>query len=162
MFRFKLLLVLFFFAHAAIAGENIDFFIWAGQSNAQGWMGNAAEYPKDEKDLDNSILLNWTFYGKESSNGEWITMQPQTGRFPLGHFGPEVSFARELKKSVYNPAIFKYCLGATGLARDWKGPGEGGIYDHMVNDLKPAKLKEDGTDLLCQLKMGQTLVITSK
>ena len=146
MLLYKLLFVFFFFTHTSLAGETIDLFIWAGQSNAQGWMGNAEEYPKDELDLDHSILLNWTFFGKESSKGEWVNMQPQTGRFPLGHFGPEVSFARELKKAGYNPAIFKYCLGATGLARDWKAPGGGGIYDQMIKDLLPAiqKLKDKG------------------
>lgn len=128
------------------AQENIDLFIWAGQSNAQGWMGNAEFYPEEDQKLDKDILLNWTFYGNESSNGEWVTMQPQMGRFPKGHFGPEVSFARELKKAGYNPAIFKYSLGATGLARDWKAPGAVGIYDNMVKHLKPAiqKLKNQG------------------
>ncbi|MGC9355823.1 MAG: sialate O-acetylesterase, partial [Mariniphaga sp.] len=79
----------------------------------------------------------------------WITMQPQKGRFPKGHFGPEVSFARELKKAGYNPAIFKYTKGATGLARDWKLPGEAGIYDSMVKDLKVAinELEKKGIEV---------------
>jgi hypothetical protein len=55
-----------------------------------------------------------------------------------GHFGPEVSFARDLKKEGYNPAILKFCLGATGLSRDWKSPGDGGNYDAMVKDLRVA------------------------
>jgi hypothetical protein len=49
-----------------------------------------------------------------------------------------VSFSRELKEAGYNPAIFKYTKGATGLARDWKLPGGGGIYDCMIFDLKQA------------------------
>ncbi len=114
------------------AQKSVDLFIWAGQSNAQGWAGDAALYPKDTLGLDKSILLNWTFYGKESSGGEWVNMQAQKGRYEKGHFGPEVSFSRELKKAGYNPAIFKYCLGGTGLARDWKTPGEGGFYDNLV------------------------------
>ena len=67
----------------------------------------------------------------------------------LGHFGPEVSFARALKKAGYNPAIFKYCMGATGLARDWKAPGKGGIYDSMIKELGPAiqKLKSSGYEV---------------
>ena len=146
MNRIKILLILLVFPFLIRAQENIDLFIWAGQSNAQGWTGNAAEYPKNDQDLDKSILLNWTFFGKESSHGEWIQMQAQKGRYPDGHFGPEVSFSRELKKAGYNPAIFKYCLGGTGLARDWKSPGGGGIYDSMVADLKKAikKLKKQG------------------
>ena len=128
------------------AQKSVDLFIWAGQSNAQGWTGDAALYPEDTLGLDKSILLNWTFYGKESSGGEWVNMQAQKGRYEKGHFGPEVSFSRELKQAGYHPAIFKYCLGGTGLARDWKTPGEGGIYDHMVTELKPAikKLQDDG------------------
>jgi exodeoxyribonuclease III len=128
------------------AQKDIDVFIWAGQSNAQGWTGDAAEYPVDGRNLDQTILLNWTFVNNESSGGEWIAMQPQKGRYPRGHFGPEVSFAREMKIAGYHPAIFKYCLGSTGLARDWKAPGEGGIYDNMVADLEKAvsKLKSQG------------------
>lgn len=118
--------------------ETLDLFILAGQSNAQGWMGDAAFYPEKGKEMDDSILLNWTFVDNESSGSEWVTMQPQKGRFPKGHFGPEVSFARELKKAGFHPAIFKYTKGATGLARDWKAPGEGGIYDSMTTDLKAA------------------------
>ncbi|WP_372949739.1 sialate O-acetylesterase [Mariniphaga sp.] len=132
------LLLLFFFPFISTGQKTLDLFILAGQSNAQGWMGDAAYYPEDGKELDDSILLNWTFVDNESSGGEWLTMQPQKGRFPNGHFGPEVSFARELKKVGYKPAIFKYTKGATGLARDWKAPGEGGIYDSMVTDLKTA------------------------
>lgn len=128
------------------AQEKIDLFIWAGQSNAQGWMGDGEQYPQEDIQLDKSILFNWTFFGVESSGAQWVTMQPQKGRFPAGHFGPEVSFSRELKKAGYNPAIFKYTKGATGLARDWRAPGEGGIYDHMVTDLKVAidALKQKG------------------
>lgn len=131
------------------AQQMVDLFIWAGQSNAQGWMGNAAFYPEDPMGLDESILLNWTFVDNESSNGDWVNMQPQTGRFPKGHFGPEVSFGRELKNTGYNPAIFKYTKGSTGLARDWKLPGEGGVYDQMTVDLKSAlkKLKNEGFDV---------------
>ncbi|WP_186756003.1 sialate O-acetylesterase [Echinicola salinicaeni] len=128
------------------AQKNIDLFIWAGQSNAQGYTGDAKEYPEDGQELDQSILLNWTVAGHDSSNGEWVMMQAQKGRYPAGHFGPEVSFSRQLKKAGYHPAIFKYTRGGTGLARDWKGPGEQGIYDHMVKDLKKAveELEKEG------------------
>ena len=140
------LLLIAFLPLNSNAQENLDLFIWAGQSNAQGWMGDAAYYPKEGKELDDSILLNWTFAGHTSSEGRWVRMVPQEGRFPTGHFGPEVSFGRELKKAGFNPAIFKYTRGGTGLARDWKSPGEGGIYDSMVKDLKTAiqKLEEKG------------------
>jgi|GEM_PF-743032 len=138
--------LLFFLPFNTNSQETLDLFILAGQSNAQGWMGDAAYYPEEEKELDDSILFNWTFVDNESSGGEWVTMQPQKGRFPKGHFGPEVSFAREFKKAGFNPAIFKYTKGATGLARDWKAPGKGGIYDKMVTDLVSSinKLEKQG------------------
>ncbi len=46
---------------ACYSQEEVDLFIWAGQSNAQGWTVDAAYYPKDGQNLDASILLNWTF-----------------------------------------------------------------------------------------------------
>ena len=138
MSRLKFILLLCVCPLMLTAQEEIDLFIWAGQSNAQGWTGDAAKYPTEGQRLDSSILLNWTFYGRESSGGDWVLMQAQKGRYPEGHFGPEVSFSRALKKAGYHPAIFKYCLGATGLARDWKEPGARGIYDHMLRDLKLA------------------------
>jgi hypothetical protein len=36
-------------------------------------------------------------------------MQAQDGRFPSGHFGPEVTFSRD-QNAGYNPAIFKLYL----------------------------------------------------
>lgn len=147
-FILTLLLILISTSHS-YAQEKLDLFIWAGQSNAQGWMGDAAQYPEDSLRLDESIHLNWTFVDNHSSEGRWVPMQPQSGRFQKGHFGPEVSFARELKKQGFKPAIFKYTKGATGLARDWKGPGEGGIYDQMVDDLQNGieQLEEQGYEV---------------
>lgn len=141
-----IVLIFILFPLFLAAQETLDFFIWAGQSNAQGYAGDATGYPEDGEGLDKGILLNYTVFGKESSNGNWISMQPQKGRYPSGHFGPEVSFARELKKAGYHPAIFKYTLGGTGLARDWKAHGEGGIYDSMVVNLRLSiqKLVESG------------------
>jgi len=148
----SILLLFFLLPLNSSSQKKLDLFILAGQSNAQGWMGDATNYPEEGIEFDDSILFNWTFVDNESSSGEWVTMQPQKGRFPKGHFGPEVSFARELKKAGYNPAIFKYTKGATGLARDWKAPGEGGIYDSMVADLKAAinELKKQGFEVKIQ------------
>jgi hypothetical protein len=119
-------------------GKKVDLFIWAGQSNAQGWKGDATYYPTDVKSQDESIGLYYTFYGTSSSDGNWITMQKQKGRFPNGHFGPEVSFSRALKSAKYNPVIFKYALGSTSIYNNWKTPGKGGMYDKMIVELKKA------------------------
>jgi hypothetical protein len=118
--------------------KNVDLFILAGQSNAQGWQGDGAYFPTDPLQLDQSIGLCYTFIGTSSSSGNWITMQPQIGRFTNGHFGLEVSFSRKLKEAGYNPAIFKYSKGSTSIYSDWKTPGAGGYYDQMIVELKKA------------------------
>ena len=43
----RLLFFVTFLRVDASTGEQIDLFILAGQSNAQGWMGDAAYYPAD-------------------------------------------------------------------------------------------------------------------
>ena len=119
-------------------GEEIDLFILAGQSNAQGWMGDAAYYPADKDELDQSIPFFWVTPKHSSSNGRWTRLKAQGGRFERGHFGLEISLARSLKKAGYRTAIFKYTLGSTSIARDWQGPGDGKMYDRMVETFKKA------------------------
>jgi hypothetical protein len=65
-------------------------------------------------------------------------LKAQGGRFKNGHFGLEVTFARSLKNAGYNPAIFKYSLGSTSIAKNWKGPGDGKMYDQMVKEFGQA------------------------
>ena len=135
--RLLVLFIVLALTSCSLSQETIDLFIWAGQSNAQGWQGNADFYPPDPGGLDSQIKLNYTFVASTRSDG-WIEMQPQEGRFASGHFGPEVTFARKLKEAGYNPAIFKYTRGSTSLHADWLAPGEGGYYDAMVADLDTA------------------------
>ena len=142
-----LLLAMLVISSASLSfGEEVDLFIIAGQSNAQGWQGDAKLYPKDLDGLDKTIRFYWVTPGFSSSNGEWTTLKAQGGRFEQGHFGLEVTFARSLKQAGYNPAIFKYTLGATSIAKNWKGPGDGGMYDQMVKEFQKAVslLKEQG------------------
>lgn len=171
----------------------LDLFIMAGQSNVQGYMGDASQYPKDNDNLDHNILfyyrepqfknpppsewnlnisqresgkINWLkdlqqwlgstgrsikfkiieWPTEPSPSATWTRLGPQWGRFPNGHFGPEISFARHLAKGGYNPAIFKYSKESTSLADNWKGPGEGGLYDHFLLTLNTAisDLKQRG------------------
>lgn len=116
----------------------VDLFVMAGQSNMQGYMGDAEFYPDDPEGLDRAIHFYWVTPGFSSSDGKWTTLQPQGGLFPDGHFGPEVTFARNILKSGCNPAIFKYSLGGTSLAMDWRSPGQNGLYDRMVSELSSA------------------------
>ena len=134
----RLLLIALLFCATAARAKDIALFVLAGQSNMQGWQGNAAQYPPDPKGLDKQIPFYWVTPGHSSSQGNWTFLKPQGGRFPQGHFGPEVTFARRLAESGTPVAMFKYSLGATSLHGDWRKPGEHGLYDQMVAELKTA------------------------
>ena len=140
-----LLSIVVFMATVSVA-DDIDLFIVAGQSNAQGWKGNAAYYPKDSDNLDETIRFYWVTPKHSSSDGKWTTLKAQGGRYKDGHFGLEISFARSLKKAGYNPAIFKYSRGSTSIANNWKLPGQNGMYDKMAQELDKARalLKKEG------------------
>ena len=122
------------FLHA----EELDLFVLAGQSNMQGWQGNAEYYPADPEGLDRQVKFYWATPRHSSSNGQWTFLQPQGGRFTKGHFGPEVTLARQLAGESGKIAVFKYSLGSTSLAASWKAPGQDGMYDQMVAELKKA------------------------
>lgn len=133
-------------ATISVAAEEVDLFILAGQSNAQGWKGDATHYPVDSYNLDESIRFYWVTPRHSSSGSEWTTLKAQGGRFKNGHFGLEVTFARSLKQAGHNPAIFKYSLGSTSIARNWRGPGDGEMYDQMTEefDKAVALLRKEG------------------
>ena len=120
----------------SLFAEDYELFIVAGQSNAQGWKGDAAKYPKNKIDKDIPFFYASPKIG--SSKGAWTTLGPQEGRFPKGHFGPEISFARLNQKQGNKTAVFKFTLGATSLAGKWRAPGKGGLYDQMVDEYKKA------------------------
>jgi hypothetical protein len=129
-----------------LSAENIGLVVLAGQSNMQGWQGNAASYPADPKGVDQKVKFYWVPPGYSSSDGKWTFLQPQGGRFAKGHFGPEVTFARLLVSDGCDVAVFKYSLGSTSLAGNWKAPGQHGMYDQMVAELRKAVtlLQEQG------------------
>ncbi len=116
--------------------EYIDLIVLAGQSNMQGLTGNAGSYPVDPKEIDQRVRFYWVTPGHNSSKGKWTFLQPQGGRSPEGHFGPEVTLARQLVDDGCNLAVFKYSLGSTSLEADWKAPGQNGMYDQMIAELR--------------------------
>ncbi|RLA43260.1 MAG: hypothetical protein DRR06_12530 [Gammaproteobacteria bacterium] len=134
----------------AANSAQLDLFVLAGQSNMQGWKSNASDYPQDDTGLDSGIKFYWQAPGISSSGGRWVDLQPQAGLFANGHFGPEVTFARELKKAGYSPAIFKFSLGGTSLGVDWGYRGDNGLYDQMTLELKDAiaQLRERGNEVV--------------
>jgi hypothetical protein len=113
----------------------VELHILAGQSNAQGYQGDAARYPEDSMKQDSQIPFFYNAPGCGSSNLAWGTLGPQTGRFPQGYFGPEMAFARALLQAGARPAVFKFTMPSTSLAKVWKGPGEGGALDAMCTEL---------------------------
>jgi hypothetical protein len=118
--------------------NRVELYVLAGQSNAQGFAGNADGYPQDPGGLDPAIPFFYKSPGVGGSDNRWISLGPQNGLFPKGYFGPEVSFARALKSLGGNPSIFKFTLYSTSLAAQWKAPGEGGLYDEMCHELSVA------------------------
>jgi hypothetical protein len=77
------LLILFLvlgLTNCSVSQDTIDLFIWAGQSNAQGWQGDAEYYPSAPDNLDSQIRLNYTFIGSTRSHGwasgptAWLTV----------------------------------------------------------------------------------------
>lgn len=145
--KYKALVVLAFVLNSSSAfADSVDVFVLAGQSNMQGFKGNAAQYPTNNISLDGKIMLYWVTPGVSDSGGAWLTMRPQKGRYPLGHFGPEVGFGRCLASNGYRPWIIKYSLGNTSVATDWRGPGDQGMYDEMKAEIINAErvLKAQG------------------
>lgn len=141
MNKIAIFTLLFFFSSLTstqVVAKQIDLFIMAGQSNMQGWRSDAAAYPVDPHQLDKHIPFYFEAINYSSSNKQWQTMTSQAGHFKSGHFGPEVSFARAVLKTNLNPAIFKYSSGGTSIKTDWKGPGQKGLYDDMVANLRRA------------------------
>jgi len=123
---------------ASLWAAEIELFVLAGQSNMLGYGGNAKHYPSSQSRQDDQIGFYWVAPGISSSKGQWTKLQAQGGIFALGHFGIEVAFARGLIQNGLRPFIFKYSLGSTSLANDWLGPGEHGMYDEMVAELRKA------------------------
>ena len=131
-------ILLFIFSATTLNAKEIDLFIMAGQSNMQGWRSDAAHYPKQNSALDTTIPFYFTAVNYSSSNHHWQTLGAQRGHFKAGHFGPEITFARALRLAHANPAIFKYSSGGSSIKKDWKGPGQKGLYDDMVKNLQQA------------------------
>lgn len=138
MFYFVFTIMLAAVSAASLRAEPVDLFVLAGQSNMQGYRGDARLYPVDLKKLDEQIGFYWVAPGLSSSRGGWVQLQPQGGLFPRGHFGPEITFARELAHAGLRPVIFKYSSASTSLAEDWLAPGRQGMYDKMVGELQKA------------------------
>ncbi|MEI6210977.1 MAG: sialate O-acetylesterase [bacterium] len=127
--------------------QPLEVIVLAGQSNAQGWMGDGRKYPAAGQDA--RIPFRWmipghnAMRGGESQRGAgWGTLGPQNGICgygnPVLHFGPEVGLARTLAQAGRHVAVIKVTIGATSLNGDWRLPGQGGFTDAMLAEVKQA------------------------
>jgi len=136
-------------AGAADTVEPVKVFIFAGQSNMVGSDAHAEKidgYPMfkgagaPQADVLYSYILG---DGDEASNG-WVPLRP------LSAFGPELTFARVLKRSDPAPiAIIKSAVGGTTVAYDWNpdAPAEGKqLYPRTLNLIRESlrQLRERG------------------
>lgn len=148
--------------------KSIDFLIVAGQSNATGFDTDPAKLVTDE--LDASIRFRFRVgdpppddRDSMSSRTEWIrlSVQPvgnpgpksearQYGNFvnPSGGFGPEISFARKLRRRDQQLgretelAVVKVAFSGTNLADDWDPEGEdkrGACYRALLEEVQAAR-----------------------
>lgn len=105
------------------AEAEIPLFIFAGQSNMEGYATNAAELVGTPYGGAQTKVSFWAF--NPSSNAyAWRTMQAPTE--PSNRFGPEVSAGKDIADTLGYPrvAVVKHAVGATGLApslveQDW-------------------------------------------
>ncbi len=120
------------------ADDELRIFIFAGQSNMVGSDSDDSlvdDHPpfKGAAQEQKDIRFSYNLGPDKSSNG-WVAMQP------VDHvFGPEMTFARELKKHVKYPiAVIKDAWGGTTLINDWNpdGPDNGKkLYSRLMKQV---------------------------
>ncbi len=147
--------------------DTIDLFILAGQSNARGinvTSDNPYPLQYSNADLDGRIYISYAYdlqavgsfincNGYDTGSGgrlvqrtPWRRLIPQETWHGPGYFGPEVSFARNLKNIGFNPYIFKYTPSQASLVHEWIPSINGQHADVMIEHLILAinELKNEG------------------
>jgi len=126
------------------ADDEVRVFIFAGQSNMVGSDSDDSlvdNHPPFKGAAEEQTDVRFSHnLGPDKSSDGWVAMQP------VDHvFGPEMTFARELKKHVDYPiAIIKDAWGGTTLVNDWNpaGPEAGKqLYSRLMKQVA-ARLKE--------------------
>jgi hypothetical protein len=151
-----------------IAAEPRDVLILAGQSNAVGYDALPADLPVDPIDAqilfwwrcgdpppdeaDSSSGKKWSFLqiqprgnplsGAAGPDGKKMARQYGNFKSPLGGFGPEMGWARELQQAEKKPlAVIKVAFSGTGMRTDWnpEDAGEGGAcYRALLEETRAA------------------------
>ena len=126
------------------ADDELRVFIFAGQSNMVGSDSNDSlvdNHPPFRGAAEEQPDIRFSYnLGPDKSSDGWVAMKP------VDHvFGPEMTFARELKKRVKYPiAVIKDAWGGTTLLNDWNpdGPEVGKkLYSRLMKQVA-ARLKE--------------------
>ncbi len=168
LFTALILLALGHFAKAQESSKQLDLLIVAGQSNATGFdtdpdkMGvdeldalirfrfRVGDPPPDEHD-SSSQWTQWTTLSSQPRGNPGPKSEPrQYGNFanPKGGFGPEVAFARKIKRRdkqtgrATELAVVKAAFSGTSVADDWDPAGvarRGACYRALVEEILAAK-----------------------
>ncbi len=132
-----LLASLIVFSSSLCAGDSLDVYLFAGQSNMVGKRSKAADLPADCQGVQENVLI---FTGTK-----WEPYRAGLGQ-PAG-FGPEVSAALELAKATGKPVgIVKHSVGGTNLAQKWNPAVDNNLYTALKT--KAAAAGEGGYDLV--------------
>ena len=109
---------------SANAGQIINVYLMAGQSNMQG-VGRTSEIPSELLPQPNVQLFHST--ATSSTGGANKLIPNQANGFSSGHFGPEIGFGARLSKlhPQQQFVLIKHAVGGTDLNDDWR-PGEFG------------------------------------
>jgi SAM-dependent methyltransferase len=127
-----------------ISAETIDLYLVAGQSNAVGFDADPAKLPEEAGDKE--VMLWWRCGDPppdehDTMSRGWTYLKPQPLGDPIkprkdrqygnfgqaaGGFGPEIGFAREMRRQGAGKiAIVKAAFSGTGIRRDWNPRSDG-------------------------------------
>jgi hypothetical protein len=139
------------------AGQPMDVFIVAGQSNAHGWKADACQLSADNQRYVGSPnpLALLTYKERNlpdplDNTGTFAMLVPQGPGFAANFngFGPELSLGIDLADSSRSSiAIIKYAIGSAGLNADFRKPANR-LYPTFTTFVATAQqqLREQGFD----------------
>ena len=151
-----LLLVVFAMTPVHAAGEEIDVFVFAGQSNMEGADSKVADvdrFPpfRGVTDARRDVRF-WHVIGREdkADSKGWVPLQPVRGMV-----GPELVFARDVTGNTNKDiAIVKVAAGGTHLGGDWNPDEPSGfrMYPLLLETVRAAMADLEGRGLEPKLK----------
>ena len=150
------LLAAFVIASASADAEEIEVFVFAGQSNMEGAdsrVGDVDRFPPFRGVTDERRDVRfWHVIGREdkADSKGWVPLQPVRGMV-----GPELVFARDVtKQTERNIAIVKVAAGGTHLGGDWNPDDPSGfeMYPLLLDTVRSAMSDLEGRGFEPKLK----------